>query len=358
MANFPVAMFMGFNSITLHFTIFHHFFLQLIPSTGIYRGNNTSGEVEMDTGIHDGMSAADYFALPAANKSGLDDLEKSPLHFFARNLDPNREPRNETPAMRLGTAIHTAILEPERFAAEYRRVPMPEEHPAALVSAEDYKARCKALGLTVSGTKEAMKSRILEFPGHNTEFFEDILDAASALKLLSPSDFKTVAAIQKNVAESTIVREILGAGKSERVMIWRDAATGELCKGRADWIPNDLSIIVDLKSSQDASPEGFAKSVATYNYHRQAAWYVDGLRAVSGNSAEPLFVFIVYETAAPYACAFYFATPGLIEQGRVENARLLAKYAECKRAGAWPGYAEEIIGIELPKWKQQKELTV
>ena len=35
-------------------------------------------------------------------------------------------------------------------------------------------------------------------------------------------------------------------------------------------------VLSDLKSVQDASPEGFAQGIANYRWHRQAAFYLDG----------------------------------------------------------------------------------
>ena len=72
------------------------------------------------------MTNDDYHAdTSAISASGLKLFRRSPAHHYAAYLDPNRIERKPTAAMKLGTATHCAILEPERFNGEYTVV-MPE----------------------------------------------------------------------------------------------------------------------------------------------------------------------------------------------------------------------------------------
>ena len=59
------------------------------------------------------LSNRDYHAHPAISKSGLDLISRSPAHYRYR------APKEPSRAMEIGTAIHTALLEPDRYAAEY-----------------------------------------------------------------------------------------------------------------------------------------------------------------------------------------------------------------------------------------------
>ena len=70
------------------------------------------------------MNNEQYHAdTSAISASGLKLFMRSPAHYYAAYLDPNRVERQPTPAMRLGTATHCAILEPTRFNAEYAVIP-------------------------------------------------------------------------------------------------------------------------------------------------------------------------------------------------------------------------------------------
>ena len=62
-------------------------------------------------GIYE-LSNDEYHEQEALNKSGLLQLSKSPVHFFEWYNAPNEEPTN---AMLVGTALHTAVLEPDKY---------------------------------------------------------------------------------------------------------------------------------------------------------------------------------------------------------------------------------------------------
>jgi exodeoxyribonuclease VIII len=135
--------------------------------------------------------------------------------------------------------------------------------------------------------------------------------------------------------------------------MWVDEISGLQCKCRPDWLLDDGSMIVDLKTTEDASPRGFQKSIAQWRYHCQASWYLDGLQHATGNRPEQ-FVFIAVEKKPPYACAVYFADQQMIEIGRETARRDLDKLNVCKAADYWPGYSDGIEQINLPPWMLPK----
>ena len=62
---------------------------------------------------HPGLTNEAYHALKAVSPSQIKVLGRSPLHYFDQFLAEDREKREPTPAMLMGTALHTAVLEPE-----------------------------------------------------------------------------------------------------------------------------------------------------------------------------------------------------------------------------------------------------
>jgi len=65
------------------------------------------------------MNNADYHADPAVSASHLHAIAKSPQHYWSRFLDPQRQPVEPTAAMRLGSLVHCAVLEPEELHKRY-----------------------------------------------------------------------------------------------------------------------------------------------------------------------------------------------------------------------------------------------
>lgn len=265
----------------------------------------------MKPGVYRGVSFEQYRAIAAANKSGLEWLAQSPLHYWANCLDPKREPDEPTAAMKLGSAIHCAVLEPKEFAARYAKAPACDR-------------RTKA----------------------GKEIYEAFLAEAGAREILSADDFETCEKIAVAVRRNISAEAILEAGSAEVTLVWQDKIEGVLCKARLDWLAP--GVIFDLKSTQLAAPVDFAKQVANLNYHVQAAFYIDGLETLTGEQAT--FVFGAIEKAAPYAFGSYYLDPASLDAGRKLYRQWLAKYAECLRTKKWPGYREEIVELSLPPW--------
>ena len=114
-----------------------------------------------------------------------------------------------------------------------------------------------------------------------------------------------------------------------------------------------MGIIVDLKTTEDASPEAFAKSIARYGYHRQNSMYVDGVESSTGDFVKG-FVFVVTEKTPPYCTAVYQLDMQGVELGRDQYKRLLLDLADCKIKNAWPGYSNRIETISMPRWAMKE----
>lgn len=266
------------------------------------------------------MENADYHRHSAVSKSHLDQIAKSPLHYWARYLDPNRVTPEPTPAMAIGTAVHTHVLELDQWDARYVTAP------------EGINRRTNA------GKAE-------------WEAFET---AATGRTVLSRTDAELVMRMGYSVFRHPAASMLLAMpGKAETTHMWTDEATGLQCKCRPDWLTDDGSLIVDLKTTEDASPTGFRKSIANFRYFVQASWYLDGVERATGKRPEQ-FIFLCVEKRAPYACAVYAADAEMIEAGANAAARDLEVLATCRQANAWPGYSDQIEPISLPPWMRPK----
>jgi exodeoxyribonuclease VIII len=172
--------------------------------------------------------------------------------------------------------------------------------------------------------------------------------------VISREDADLVMRIGRSVLTHPAAAYLLGLpGKAETTHMWIDEATGLQCKCRPDWLLDDGSMIVDLKTTEDASPRGFQKSIAQWRYHVQVSWYLDGLQHATGKRPEQ-FVFIAVEKKPPYACAVYVADAQMIEIGRDMARRDLDKLNVCKAADHWPGYSDQVEVINLPPWMRPK----
>ena len=141
-------------------------------------------------------------------------------------------------------------------------------------------------------------------------------------------------------------------GQSELSYFWDDLG---LVKGkcRPDWISNDGNIVVDIKTTTDASPKGFQKSIASWGYHLQLGWYLRGLQKLGLPAKE--FIFIAIEKTPPFSVGVYRANKEMITYANDEINNLVYDIDESLKSDDFPDYTPEIMDLGLPNWMNPKE---
>lgn len=265
-------------------------------------------------GIHAGIPPEIYHRreLGVVNKGALDQLAKTPAHYKAWVED--RTEVNETPALLFGRALHALVLEPDKFALEW----------AAQPDFGDLRTKI---------TREARDVWRTENEGVTT---------------VSIDDWKKLHAMRDAVREHPIARAMFIDGVAEETAIWTDPEHGLLCKARVDYHRADMGIVVDLKSTEDASADGFARSVAKYRYHVQHAHYASAF-AVTGNDLR-MFAFVAVEKSAPYAVAVYTIDAEAEGRGMELRDHEMHTLAGCLETDIWPSYPSGINSLALPNW--------
>jgi len=245
-----------------------------------------------------------YHAHDSISNSGLKLIGRSPAHF---NQQPKREP---TRSMIIGSALHMAVLEPDLFYETYMLL-----HGCEDRRSKDYKDAKEQFGeefvlvssecSKVEGISESLWSKfgeLLSLPGHN---------------------------------------ELSG--------FVADPETGVMCRHRFDKLTK-CGIAIDLKTTVDARSDAFSRSIHTYGYNQQAAFYSDQYEWITGNQLTD-FIFIAIESESPYAAKLYRIGSQSLEIGREQYRAALNRYAECKASGFWPGYeCANIEEIEVPQY--------
>jgi hypothetical protein len=253
--------------------------------------------------------------LPSAHR--LEILHhKSPAHL-KHEID---NPRAQTEAMRLGEAVHCAVLEPELFRRDY--VPSPK-----------FDRR----------TKEG-KAGAAEFEAKH-----------AGKKILAEDEFSDCLRISDAVLSHSDARLFLGACEQKEVSGVFDDATGLRCKFRADAISRKLGAIIDLKTTKSAHPRSFSRDIYNYGYHRQGALYVEG--ACSLGIEVRHFVIIAVEKCAPYGVGVYRLGGDALALGRQQSAELRHEYSECLKLEKWPGYSDGVVDISVPEWALKELYT-
>ena len=254
----------------------------------------------MNTKVIDKLSNADYHSSPAISKSGLDMINKSPLHYWNRYLRDDKPAFTQTDALRFGSLLHNQVLEPDVFDDEF------------LVMPDDINRR----------TKEGR------------ERYAELM--ASKKIVVSSEDLNTCKKITSAISQhKTASRYLATAGKSELSLFWN--MEGVDCRCRPDFITED-GYIVDLKTTLTASQRGFSrKAIYDYRYHVQAAFYTEGYKACFGELPKG-FVFIACEKTEPFSIGVFSTPPDTFELGHTQMMSNLVTYRHCLENNVWPSY--------------------
>lgn len=268
----------------------------------------------MTAGIYHDIDAATYHqrTLGVASKSALDEVHRSPAHYRAWVAGADKQ----TPAMVFGSLLHAYVLEP---------------------------ATCEKL-YTIDREGDFGDCRKTE----NKAARDAWRAATEHLAKVSAEDWEKCRRMAESIQRHPIARSLLARAKTEVVMRWTDQETGLECKGRLDGLV-DRRFILDLKTTGDASPEAFVKTVAGYRYHVQDAFYSDGFTALTGEAPRG-FLFVAVEKTEPFVVATYQIDAQARERGRDLYRRDLATLKDCIETDEWPAYGNSTMTLSLPAW--------
>lgn len=268
----------------------------------------------VQSGVYPGLSIEAYHASPGISNSGLAKVDRSPAHYYAWSIDPNRPPEPERAGQLEGSLLHCALLEPEEFDKRY------------------------VVGPTCNRSTKLWK----EWKEHNTK------DGRIAIQ----GDQKDTAFLQ--AASARAIPDVAAAvtkGDREVSAYWNDPETGVLCRCRPDYVHESARgvVLLDAKTYSSADPWEFARQAARKGYHRQAAYYSDGYAIASGRPVLA-FIFVVVETEWPYAVSAVMLDEASLAAGRALYRRNLNTYAECLKNNQWPSYSSAIELVSLPHY--------
>jgi len=267
---------------------------------------------EFDQRLAQPAKARGLYRVPDVWYHGSDGVSRSDFVRVLRSPKFYRwkkdNPEKPTDALTFGTAFHTAFLEPEKFNDQV------------------------AVGPSV---------------GKRTKGWKDFVALNEDKIVLHPNDFDVLNEMLESLRNNDLAMSLLRT--KVRELSAYNYYDDLLIKARADAIDLERNMLVDLKTTQDASLDKFSRSAAEYKYHVQAAFYLDTFNAVSDLKLDK-FVFVCVEKKPPYDVQSYVCDPEMIKLGRETYRKALNVLAECERTNQWKGYAQIIMNLTLPRW--------
>lgn len=257
----------------------------------------------------------EYRQREGVSSTDLKHMVKSPAHFrYWKD-----HPQEDTPALLFGRASHKYMLEKDDFFTEFAIAPNVDRRTKA--GKEEY-----ALFLEESKGKD----------------------------IISADDFQKIQEMREALYATPFVEQLL-AGEKELSYFLEDEETGLTIKARPDCLTSigDTHVLIDYKSTADASSEAFMRSAISLNYDLQMSMYKDIMDKVTG--FEHSVIFIVQEKTLPYAVNILEANEYFLKSGHDMFRTYLNLYKECLDSGNWAGYVNgEINSLGLPNWLQKQ----
>lgn len=267
--------------------------------------------MEFQVGRFQNISLQEYHEMEGYSKSNLDKINVSMNHYFE-----SLKKKEVTRSMIIGSAFHCMVLTPSEFDKEFAVLPECDRR-----------------------TKE----------GKN--IYAAFVEANFGKTIIDSEDYEIVGQMARNIVVHPVASQLLTNGKPENSFMWIDKESGLKCKCRPDYTRYD-NLMIDLKSTDSAVYRDFQRSVINYRYHVQAAYCIDGVNAVEGDSYDT-FVLIAVENKAPFNVAVYNVDQAAIELGREAYHLDLFKvveYYDQPESERWAGYPCMIQELSLPSY--------
>lgn len=303
------------------------------------------------------LSNEDYHAdTEHINGSGLWNIyDRCPAAWRYKD-----EEDEQSKALIFGTGSHTALLEPERFDAEYARMPVVDDFPkdkdgkpTVLVTTADMNSWAKERGIKgLSGKSKAEVIKIIQATGEPVKIYDVIREeaekAAAGKKMLEGGDYDAIQQMRAVIHANSYYSSLL-AGAYAEVSILGEL-NGEKAKVRFDCLTKGGDII-DYKTAVSAKPEEFFRHAARLGYFMKMAMQHDMFVAAYGHAPRSVNL-LVQEKKAPYIAVLIRLTEEQLHIGRIQLNGAMALYKACKENNSWNDYSmgNHVIEMQTPEW--------
>ena len=242
-----------------------------------------------------------YFPL---SFSSCKAFSQSPAHFVAYK----ERKQHETPAMRLGTAVHMAVLEPEKFDERY----------------------------------QVLTAR------RGTKAFKELQEKHPNAQWLTEAEYLDVVELRNAVKAHPKACELFSQCTDFEKEL-RGQILGLPFRGFADAIAPTFT--VDLKTTMKGNPRDFRSDAFRQKYHVQGYIYTRLLSQLLGRDISEHWL-ITVEKSSPYVVTCYRLSGSYIDRGAKDLEQILERWNKWDGEpvgfdGASPfGFFE----LDVPSW--------
>ena len=174
-------------------------------------------------------------------------------------------------------------------------------------------------------------------------------------ELIDQDEFTRALRWRENILADPYAKKLMANGltaQNELSGFWKHPGGVDACLRLDRHLP-EPKIIIDAKFMAEGSPDKFRRDVFKYRYDIQAAWYIDGMKEITGEDYD--FMFLVCEKNWPWNVQLYRIEDLWIERAREDIKKALEKYhlwCNCitdEQRGKLRSYHEGVLTITLKR---------
>jgi PDDEXK-like domain of unknown function (DUF3799) len=223
--------------------------------------------------------------------STLKNIGRSPAHY----IEALRSSREQSAAMRFGSAVHSIVLGGGSTIAVWER----------------------------------------DRRGNEWKCFEE--DNRGKLILTAKEHADVIRAAHAVMSHDGAMR--LLTGRREQRIEW--TRNGVECAGTPDVVGAEY--ITELKTTTNAEPNWFMRHAKQMGYVGQLAWYAHAAKRTRG-------AIVAVESKAPFAVTLFIASERIIEEGDKLCTKYLELFKQCEASGLWGAYSDAPVEFEATEY--------
>lgn len=267
-----------------------------------------------------------------------------------------------SPALHFGIASHSAVLEPEKFDAEFARGITKEDYPGILASDASIKSWLKERG--VKGYSSKKKEELIDMVSMTNEpvlIWHEVetgfLSDNEGKTIVKQDDYDKIMQMRRVMfADPDMVDLLEGAHMETSIICELEIEIGgetfEIgVKIRPDVITKRFEV-PDYKTCANMNPEKFGRDAHDRGYWLKQAFIHDVLQAAYGQT--PRMGLIAQGKKSPYIHQLYWMTEQQLQVGREQYQYALHTYHTCKETDIWPAYFNGPAELPTPEYLARK----
>lgn len=264
-------------------------------------------------------------------------IARSPKHFLHTE-------EKETRDLKLGSLIHLAILEQDKFARQVKvlrqqDLPVPEK---------DFRTKA------------------------NREYRDRLTSQAfeKGYQVVGEADYEVAGGLHDMMMKKLAYRKLLEKAEMIETSFYcvnNEYATPIQQKARPDALSLQSAFMADVKSCQDASPHAFGRDMAKYDSPVQACFHIDVVEQTVRDMAKARqidkryadfkiaqYFYVAAEKKPPYEIQIYRMKDEDMQSARLKYHNLMEELAGCMKEDRWPGYEKDadnsygILDLDIP----------